>query len=440
MLPIKFEAMVEVWCADGRTLFVESDAEGNWKVPAMQAGAYEVRASADGFARGPAVSGSHDGSTEQSGVDVRVAIGARLSGRVRDATGNASTGVRIYTEMQPGDDRSTTTDADGRFEIAGIGAGRHHVSVAHGRWTSSIVMPGDGGNHEIGLELPDSDAAPTSAEACSAHVASEPVSKRTATLTGRVLRDGVPVPEFAVVRKGVAAYRWISGPAMIYAPDGRFTLTALRETSFSVHILALGCAWTSIATIDVEPGSTHDLGEIALQPGLRISGIVCSEAGQPIVGAQVVIGTRMHGDPLHNAVDGNFETTSGPDGMFLLEGVHLDGARPRISASHPLHGASLEQSLVGVNETIRLVLVPTGAIDGEIEPHRAMHGGLIVRADAPDAGGGVVRVRPSGRFSIENLVPGDYSIELVQRPSWPRRVARATVVAGQRIQVRLPPP
>lgn len=435
------DAMIEVWRADDRSLFIESDTEGNWNVPAVQAGSYEVRAGADGYARGPAISGTHDGRTEQSGVVVRVALGARLSGRIHDATGNPVAGVRVYTEMQPGDDHGTTTDDDGRFEIVGLGAGRHLVQVGRGRWRSSVVMPGDGGHQELDIELPDTDAATSSAAAgCSARVAAEAVSTATATLKGRVLRDGAPVPQFAIVRKGLAAYRWITDPAVICALDGRFTLIGLREASCSVHVLALGSAWASTDTMELQPGAIHDLGDIALQPGLRIAGTVRNEAGQPIEGARVAIGSRLYDDTLRNAVEGNFETMSGPDGTFLLDGIHLWDPRARISASHPLHGASLEHPLAGTDETLPLVLVATGAIDGVIEPHSLMHGGVIVRGDSPEAGSRSVRVRPSGVFAVENLVPGDYTVALVERPSWPRRQVRATVVAGQRSHVRMPPP
>lgn len=69
-----------------------------------------------------------------------------------------------------------------------------------------------------------------------------------------------------------------------------------------------------------------------------------------------------------------------------------------------------------------------------------MHGGLIVRSHEPGGGGRIASVRPSGFFQVENLVPGDYTIELVERPGWPRREVRVTVVAGQRTHVRMPPP
>jgi hypothetical protein len=427
------DAIVEVWCENDGTKFLESDSHGNWSVPAMLAGDYEVRAAAEGYARGRAIAGTHDGRGEQQGAVVRVAIGARLHGHVRDEAGLPVAGVRVYTEMQPGDDRSTTTDADGRFEICGLGAGRHLVGLPH--WRSSIVMRGDGHEQELEIELP---AMPAPDSGASPPQEDEPA---TATLTGRVLRDGAPMSRFAIVRKGLVPYRWITDPAMIHASDGRFTLAELRESPCTVHVLALGSAWAATETIELEPGATLDLGDIALSRGLRIAGTVRNAAGDPIAGAHVTIGTpfRDH-DPLHDAVDGNFATTSDSDGAFVFEGVYVRDPRVRLFACHPVHGASVQQSLNGTDETLRVVLVSTGGIDGVIEPHSVMSGGVIVRAVAPDGGSRVVRVRPSGLFTVENLVPGEYTIEFVERPGWPRREARATVVAGQCTHVRMPPP
>lgn len=402
------DAILEVWSAIG-TRYVEADAEGNWCVPAMLAGPYEVRAGAAGYARGPAICGNHDGNIEQHGVIVSVAAGARLHGRIRDSAGQPVAGVGVYSEMQPGDDRNTSTDSTGRFEILGLGAGRHHISVAHGRWTSSVVLPGDGGEHELDIELPDPTPAAEAAPARSPH-SDAPAPVSTATLTGRVLRDGEPLSQFVIVRKGVDAYHWISQPAMIQAPDGRFELTGLRESSCTVHVHALGCAWASTDTLELQPGSTLDLGDVVLPPGLKIAGTIHNASGDPISGARVTIGSPRHDDdPLSDAVDGNFATVSGSDGAFLFDGVHVGDPRLRIrlSASHPQHGASLEQPLSGSDETFRLVLLPTGSIVGEIEPHSAMHGGVIVRAEAQDAGGRVVTVRPSGVFEVENLLPGE---------------------------------
>ena len=313
------DAIVEVWTAAGTT-FVESDDEGCWQVPAMQAGPYEVRASAQGYARGPAIVGTHDGRTEQRGVALRVASGARLHGRVRNTAGPVA-GTHVYAEMRPGDDCSATTDTDGTFEIVGLGPGRHHVSV--GSWRSSVVMPGDGGDHEFEIELPDQEATPASStERQGDDVPS--AAPPTATLTGRVVRNGAPVSQFAIVRKGLAGYRWITQPAIIHSPDGRFTLTGLRESSCTVHALALGSAWASTATIALEPGATLDIGDIELPPGFRVAGTVCNVAGDPVEGARIVVaGGPGHDDPFMDAVQGNFATVSRSDGTFLLDGIHL---------------------------------------------------------------------------------------------------------------------
>jgi hypothetical protein len=431
-------AVVQIWSEADDTAFIESDSDGNWCMSAMRAGAYEVRAGADGYARGPVVAGTHDGQTDQVDIVVRVIGGARLRGRVHERDGQPAVGVDVYAEMHPGDDNRATTDADGRFEISGLGAGRHRISVAQGRWISTVVMPDDGGELELDIELPDSVPGSIVESSDDDDATSEPVP--TARLTGRVVCDGRPVSKFAIVRKGLADYRWTTDPAFIVATDGRFTLSDLRESSGTVHVLALGTAWTSTETLELEPGASLDLGDIVLERGLRITGTVCNTLGEPISNARVVIGRPRRDDALHDAVEGNFATTSGPDGTFVFDGVHVDDAQTRISACHPVHGASLHELLGGVDETVDLVLVPTGRIEGTLEPNSAMRSDLIVRAAIGEHGVGIVTARPSGFFAIENLIPGDYMIELVQLSKAPRRVAHVTVIAGQCTRVRMPPP
>jgi hypothetical protein len=437
------DAMVEVWSSSG-TRFFETEADGTWCVPAMLAGPYEVRASADGYARngyarGRAIEGTHDGRTEQQGLVVPVAVGARLHGRVRDATGIPVVGERVHAEMMPGDDRSTTTGTDGRFEITGLGAGRHRVSV--GSWRTGVVLPDDGGQLELDIELPAAEPVPDSSPDDSGDQEPESAPPPTASLRGRIVHDGKPVTQFAIKRKGLADRRWISPTAIIHSPDGRFALTELHELSFTVHVLALGCGWASTPTVVLEPGSMLDLGDIELPPGIRIAGIVCNADGAPIGGAHVTIDSPRHDDdPLSDAVEGRFATVSGSDGRFVFDGINIRDSRVGISAFHPSHGTSLEQSLSGSNDAIRLVLVPTGSIDGEVEPYDALRSGVIARAATRGGGVHVASVRPSGRFTIQHLIPGEYVLELVERPGWPPREARVTVIAGQRTHVRMPPP
>jgi hypothetical protein len=430
-------ALVAVWTSDEETEYVESDEHGQWMVPAMRAGTFELRARAEGYAPGPAISGTHDGRTEQRDIVVRVATGARLVGRVHDG-GVPVVGARVYADTMPHDAHETETDAEGRFELAGLVAEPHQICIED-IWQAIVVMGGDGDEHVIDVELSSSRPAPD--EAACAHASdADTEEERTSTLIGRVVRDGAPVSRFAVVRRGRAPYHWSTEPAIIADPDGRFALTGLRADVCTVHVLAEGTAWTSTETITLPPDATYDLGELELHRGLRVTGVVCDATGAPIADARVTIeGSGRTGDTLRDAVDGTFATVSGPDGSFVLDGVPLTQRGVRIGAWHPGHGASARHPVVGHDDALRLVLAPTGAIDGIVEPAPVM-GGVIVRGVTDEAGSRVARVRPSGRFVVERLVPGEYTVELVQRSHSPCRIARVTVVAGQRASVRIPPP
>jgi hypothetical protein len=86
-----------------------------------------------------------------------------------------------------------------------------------------------------------------------------------------------------------------------------------------------------------------------------------------------------------------------------------------------------------------LVLVPTGSIGGVIEPFDTARGVVLVSGGESGNAYSTI-VRPSGRFVVEDVVPGAYTVALVERPHAPRREARVTVVAGQCADVRIPPP
>lgn len=60
---------------------------------------------------------------------------------------------------------------------------------------------------------------------------------------------------------------------------------------------------------------------------------------------------------------------------------------------------------------------------------------VLLHATEQDRGSHGVDVRPSGRFVVDQLLPGEYTLALAERS--PRRTVRITVIEGQRTQVRI---
>jgi hypothetical protein len=208
-----------------------------------------------------------------------------------------------------------------------------------------------------------------------------------------------------------------------------------REWTCAVSVFALGSTWTRTPPFALQAATIHELGDIELVPGARVAGVVRDIDGKPVAGATVSFGTTP--DPqneLEASASGYYRTRSLDDGSFLFESVYI-AERTVIAASHDSIGTSRSVP-IETDATVELVLVPTGAIDGVLEQAGRITG-LLLHGQTPGCGNRLCDVRPSGAFAIEGLVPGDYTLEVLQHPRWPKREISVTVIAGQRAFARI---
>jgi protocatechuate 3,4-dioxygenase beta subunit len=138
------------------------DPQGRYEIPALPAGDYLVSASAHGYATTAEVSvrlGPQDG--EQ---DFALGRGGTIHGQVTDGDSKAPIeGARITLEGSYGADAgaaplltTTRSDAEGRFELLGIGSGKHSILAAaadhHGRILSGLAVA-EGAVLEVAIPL-----------------------------------------------------------------------------------------------------------------------------------------------------------------------------------------------------------------------------------------------------------------------------------------------
>jgi Carboxypeptidase regulatory-like domain len=274
----------------------QTDAQGAFRIGNLPAGSYLLFASAEGLpdsARTVIELGAGEAREE---LELRLAVGASLSGRVLDASGQPLAGHSIGVQGEPFDEWvntcDATTDEQGQYEIRGLAAGRYLVSVGDIEAPVVQVTLEDGGAGRA-----DFRAAPAS------------------RLRGRVLQGGQPVAAIIVAAERLGSpleesETWIE-PTTTDA-DGLYELELPGAGTYVVAIEGQGVVSTDGPQVTVPVGAVATL-DLQL-PGGRLAGQIVGEVG----------GTGLEGAAL-TLIDGDDEqvgwTKADEQGRFELRGV-----------------------------------------------------------------------------------------------------------------------
>src|SRR6185503_14358337 len=250
-----------------------TDAKGAFRLEGLASHPYAVSAAARGYGRAQA-------PTVLPGRRIELFLfpGSSIRGVVRDAAGKPVPGVVVRAEgairfgvgVAP-----RSTDAEGRYELLGLGTGVYRVVAHHKDWalgvtTGVVVEPQN--DVELDLKL-------------------EPGVK----VTGRLV-DGAGKPlagHLAPQEIGGETNWWSLGEILHTeaAADGRFTLDHVPsgEHAFSASAFGFGPK-----RVEVSAGARPvDVGDVVLEPGGTIRGRVHDKAGLPLGGAQLMAFARM---------------------------------------------------------------------------------------------------------------------------------------------------
>ncbi len=256
-----------------------------------------------------------------------------------------------------------------------------------------------------------------------------------ARITGRVVtRSGVPVPGAEVTCFAVGtASAWLqyqpTGHRAETDAEGAFRLLGVPTTS----TLALEVSHESSAPTTLEPlraaeGAELDVGDIRLDPGVRMTGRVLDPQDQPIAGARIAVadlGRAAPGDDGEPTLVA--ETVTATDGSFVLE--HL--GRRQYTIDIDADGFAPLQSVVAflLNDAMRdfeqdYVLEPTGLGLGGVVlgPHEEPVVGarleLVRRVPNNNAYYLLSRVTDErGGFFFDRIAQGRYEVRF-SSPDW----------------------
>ena len=370
-------------------------------------------------------------------LDVPLALGATLAGRVVDEAGRPVAEARGMVGRELGDLRRL---------LRGQGTDRTaFVTRADGTFRATRLAPGPG--QSLAVSHADFERALLGGVALEPGRAKEGLLvtlRRGLTLAGKVRDgDGNPIAGAELTLSQSRAMRSSRGGAMAMVrlaggstdlprarsgADGRFELRGLPVGDYTVRVGAPGWATETLDAVKVTAEEPEQPLEVVLSPGAAISGTVRRRSGGGAEGFLVFARPQGSGGAPGSALE-NLPT--GPDGTFVLEGLRRGETYDlQAMGGTPGPGPAL-RGIVAPAVDVEIVVTGTGRVEGTAvdaktgrpltefeaayEPERG--GGMVVRiarrgSTRGAAGdGGRIRVESDdGRFALEEVPAGKWSV------------------------------
>jgi RNA polymerase sigma-70 factor (ECF subfamily) len=169
----------------------------------------------------------------------------------------------------------------------------------------------------------------------------------------------------------------VQGSSALSSNDGTVTMDVAPsdDVERTPLVVSLAGRATRFDTAQIERGKTAELGDLVLQPGGSVAGIVVGPDGQPVAGAKVLVSEpelgerldllRRKGPFLSDSAPPVPTAVTGADGAFLVDGVPARTVRvwagsdaTRYACTDPIEIAAGE-----ARTGIRLALEPLAADD-----------------------------------------------------------------------------
>lgn len=393
-----------------------TDSSGNFTFPAMARGEWELYVTAVGFA--PLLSRPITAGTDNNVLTLEK--GLSLGGMViADETGQGIGGITVsareYTlGVEP---HTVMSNESGAFEFPSLAPGRYVVNAI----TAPYVLID--GPLDVFL-----DRQPVRSLRLRVAEGGTVRGRIFDAGTGEGIRDA---PVFARSTSDRYPDAWTSTSG----DNGTFELTGLPGGDFSVRggPRVPGYASDSVrrasVPVVVVAGQTVDGIELALERGITVSGMVVTEDGRPVPGAEVRGNARGWQD----------QTVSGANGEFVLAGLPA-GAELRLNAvTSSMISETYGPTAVpdqGISDVkLELKLDRSGVVSGTLVDRRGI--GLSARLMAVCEGmafpamPAMGQSDQDGRFVLTGLVPGGHRVLATPGGGAQKEVGSLRLEAGE---------
>ena len=382
--PIAGAELATIWIMHNT---VATDAGGNFTLPldGGSDGEIYVRAPGYGFRGVPQPESTRASGAE--GLEILLEPARKVRGRVLDSQGQPIAGAYVaacgseYGAVQRHDWVASTTNAEGRFEIADLRPDMRHSLFVRAQGFGSAVY-----------EFPASETSEALVQL------RDLVLRPAGSISGTVVDENDrPLPDLAVILRGTNADRGLwnaRGESFLdnYVGErqgrtddrGAFTFDELAAGNYQVELHRDSHQVTGKEAIALASGERHTGVKLSLANGVTMQGRVHDRAGKPVHGVMVSIEPTAEGlsdCDVQTDLEGRFSARGILPGAYRIQlwSYDADNEHP----ARPFHVHTVHEHVQADGHELDLVIEDGAWITG-----------VVVEADGKPAAS--VRVEAKG--------------------------------------------